>query len=567
MAKSITLTGDKHNSRYFELVCTQKSNGSAKNSSTIAWTLYAKGDSTFYSTGPTTVVIGGKTVYSKDRVSWETGKFPVAQGSVDGTVEIPHNADGTKEITVKFSTAIYSRTVKEYSDKWTLDSIPRYATAQNSLGAKTENTVSVNWASDSIVDVFWYSIDNGASWSAPLEANAKNGAYTIGSLSANTAYKIKTRVRRKDSQLTTVCTALSVTTYDYPYCTDSPSFTIGEKVTLKFYNPLDRVFSIRIKANGVLLPIGWTTKGTVLEGLETEDVQTQLYNTIPNSDYGTYEVIVNYNSVEKTRSNGNRYYVNEVDCTPKFGAFTYRDGNPTIVGLTNNDHAFVKGYSQLYVTIPSASKAVAKNGATIKKYVITCDSLRKDVEEINGDIVVNLGTINSAGIKRLSVRAYDSRDISVLDYRDIFVTDYNPPVINANIQRLNNFEAQTTIRVSGQYSRMNIDGADKNHMVNVYYRTRELNGEWSDIQAITTYASDGEYYCIDWIISLDNSKAFEIEVRAYDELHVAFASYAPIIVPVGIGRAVFFISTNQKACYINGQKILMYDVVDTWEGW
>ena len=107
MASSITLKSDVlKGSRYFELKCTQESNGSAENSSTITWTLYAKGDDTWYDTGPTKVVINGTTVYSKARTGWESGKFPVAQGSTDGTIDIPHNDDGSKKITVKFSTAV-----------------------------------------------------------------------------------------------------------------------------------------------------------------------------------------------------------------------------------------------------------------------------------------------------------------------------------------------------------------------------------------------------------------------------------------------------------------------------
>jgi hypothetical protein len=277
--------------------------------------------------------------------------------------------------------------------------------------------------------------------------------------------------------------------------------------------------------------------------------------------------VADFNGVEKTRSNGNKYYVNEMDCTPKYGSFTYRDANSATVGITSNDHVFVKGYSQLYITIPSTSKATAKNGATIKKYVITCDTLRAEKEEINGDIVVNMGSIKSAGIKRISVRAYDSRDISVLDYMDIVVMDYDLPVINVDAQRLNNFESQTTIKVNGNYSRLTINGTDKNHMDNVWYRIREKGGSWGGLSAITTYASNGEYHCDDLIISLDNGKEFELEIQAKDELGNALGHYATLTASVDIGQAIFFVSSNQKACYINGQKILMYDVVDTWGDW
>ena len=184
-----------------QLVCTQKSNGSEKNSSTITWTLSTIGGSSNYSTGPTEVVINGTTVYSKDRVNYDTNAFPAAKGSTDGTITIPHNSDGTKSITVKFSTAIYTKTVTEYSKSWTLTSIPQYAKIlTHEIKGRTETTATVTWGCDSACDIVQYSV-NGGAWTTPTGTNFPD--YVISGLSPNTTYKIKTRVRRKDSQLYT----------------------------------------------------------------------------------------------------------------------------------------------------------------------------------------------------------------------------------------------------------------------------------------------------------------------------------------------------------------------------
>lgn len=95
----------------------------------------------------------------------------------------------------------------------TVSSIPRYATCNQSLNSKTSSSIKMNWSSDSTIDYVWYSINNGSSWVTVGSVNASSGSYNITGLSANTAYSIKTRVRRKDSQLTTDSSALSVTTY------------------------------------------------------------------------------------------------------------------------------------------------------------------------------------------------------------------------------------------------------------------------------------------------------------------------------------------------------------------
>ena len=125
---SITITSSKYDGRYMELVCSQTTD-IAKNQSTISWTLYSKGgEDGNYSTGPTSVVINGTQVYYKDRVKWDSRIFPAAKGNVSGTHIVSHNTDGTKTITVGFSTAIYTQTVSTYSESWTLDAIPRAAT-------------------------------------------------------------------------------------------------------------------------------------------------------------------------------------------------------------------------------------------------------------------------------------------------------------------------------------------------------------------------------------------------------------------------------------------------------
>ena len=158
-----------------ELVCTQTSNGSAKNSSRIDWTLSTKGGSVnLYATGPTKVIIDGQTVYSKDRVSIDYNGFPVTKGSVSGWLTVNHNTTGDKAVTVKLSTAIYYKSVNEYSEKWTLDSIPRYAKVTHSLHSAEETSVKVNWASDSEIDSLSYSIDGGYLWVFVGKGNGKS---------------------------------------------------------------------------------------------------------------------------------------------------------------------------------------------------------------------------------------------------------------------------------------------------------------------------------------------------------------------------------------------------------
>ena len=128
MATYTLYSKNSYDGRKLRLYCTSTTN-IANNTSTIKWTLYSEGgNSSFYSTGPTTVTINGTEVYYKGRVAYSTQQFPASKGSVSGSLTVTHNSDGKKSITVSLATAIYTASVTTNSGTWTLDNIPRQAT-------------------------------------------------------------------------------------------------------------------------------------------------------------------------------------------------------------------------------------------------------------------------------------------------------------------------------------------------------------------------------------------------------------------------------------------------------
>lgn len=94
----------------------------ANNSSTIYWKLSTYGGSSdYYSTGPTTLIVDGQTVYSKSRVAYSNHSFPASVGNVSGSLTVNHNASGARSVDVSLSTAIYTATVSTDSGTWALD--------------------------------------------------------------------------------------------------------------------------------------------------------------------------------------------------------------------------------------------------------------------------------------------------------------------------------------------------------------------------------------------------------------------------------------------------------------
>ena len=500
------------------------------------------------------VIINGETVYDSHTFSNISGRGDHQLAS--GSKRIYHNDNGSKTFNITINGWLYSYGDTSGSDNFELTSIPRYVNISNfSVSRRDETSVVFSYTVDANCDWAWYSTDNGGSWHNLDVSNIVSG------LSANTGYNFKLKVRRTDSQLTSETGAYYQTTYDYPKPTSLNDFTIGNGATVHLDNPLNRNVTLELISNNDGSTIGTYTgtyNGDINAEFKTSDAIDKQYKSIPNSNSGTYYAKVTYGSVVKTLGT-KTYYTNTANCSPSFSNFNVKDSNTDIVNVTGNDQLFVKGYSKLYITIPSNNKMTTQKYATPNKYVISCDTLNTEVNYSSSDINTEVGTIANSGTLRANVRAYDSRNNSALAYKDITVLDYAKPVINVSATRLNNFENETTVKVSGTYTKLTINNTDKNTITNVKYRYRETGGTWSNWTNISTTVSNGTFTCSDVILSLDNTKSFEFEIQATDNI-----DNNTVTTNVDIGQAIFFISSNNRACYINGQEILQYDVVDTW---
>lgn len=130
MASSFWMRSQMIQGRYLSVECTQTRNV-VDNTSTIHWTLTAAGgSSSFYTTGPTQLLIGGNLVYYKERVSYATGQFPAAKGSVSGSLTVAHDKNGNADVNVTIYTMIYNGVQETRTENWVLDPNPTFAQLQ-----------------------------------------------------------------------------------------------------------------------------------------------------------------------------------------------------------------------------------------------------------------------------------------------------------------------------------------------------------------------------------------------------------------------------------------------------
>lgn len=97
------------------------------NQSVIKWSLTSEGgNAEYYSVFNTAFKINSDVIYRKSFTSLDARVFPAAKGSVSGEYIVPHNDDGTADINIYFTTAIYDESNRTtYEQTIELDSIQR----------------------------------------------------------------------------------------------------------------------------------------------------------------------------------------------------------------------------------------------------------------------------------------------------------------------------------------------------------------------------------------------------------------------------------------------------------
>ena len=177
------------------------------------------------------LVINGDTVNDTSDISIAVYNDTVV---VEGDKDIYHEADGSKTFSAEIIAGFYSYNVENVSgsNSWELDKFERYATISVNENSKDINSIKINWSSNAIISSVKYSIDNGVNYSAYKGVNAKSGTVTISELEANTTYKIKIRIKRKDNSLETTSGTITVKTFDYAKFTDLNNSNFADNVNI-----------------------------------------------------------------------------------------------------------------------------------------------------------------------------------------------------------------------------------------------------------------------------------------------------------------------------------------------
>lgn len=285
------------------------------------------------------------------------------------------------------------------------------------------------------------------------------------------------------------------------------------------------------------------------------DIQAAILATIPNATTATLTAICRtYSGTTDlgTEETTVAISVND-DAAPTFSNFTYADTNSTTTAITGNNQMLISGKSTLTAYISAAQAATAKYSATMNQYSFTINAQSATQAYTTAAITKNLGAVTLPATttenqaKDLVIAAIDSRGKQTTVTKTIVVIPYTEPTINASATRLNGFEAQTTLTVSGHASPLLVNGAGKNAVNNtngLQYRYKAQStttwGSWTNI-ASTYNASTGSVSANNVIINLDNQTSYDLEFKLTDKLGTT-----TVAITVSQGQPAFYIGTDGR---------------------
>lgn len=253
-----------------------------------------------------------------------------------------------------------------------------------------------------------------------------------------------------------------------------------------------------------------------------------LYSKCPNSNKLTVRYVIatciggtseNYWSyIDKTMT--------VVNSNPTFHDFEFKDNNAKTIALTGNNQNIIKGYSTILVSIPTESKAIAINKATMSKYRASCGSSSVDIAYSDTSTA---GVINNPQSGTIQTYAIDSRGNSTLVTKQANkYIDYTPLTKgNISIARDNGVSETVRLNFGGKIDLINF-GVVTNSIKSAKYRYRVTdNSEWSIYQDLEVETTNGTFNFNGIIkgdteeLGFDIGNSYQIEVIVEDELSSA----------------------------------------------
>ena len=315
----------------------------------------------------------------------------------------------------------------------------------------------------------------------------------------------------------------------------APNFTDEENPTIQYSNPAGNA----VESIAACISFDGSVADIVYKSLSKTGTSFTFALTDAERDVlrrGTSGKTRTVQFVVRTYIGGVPYYssltktLSIVNANPIFTAdqVSYADTNDETKNVTTNPQNIVQGLSSVRVSFGAAE---GRKFATIKEYSLSLNGVTK-TKTSSGD--VDFGAINSSKDVKLSVTATDSRGNTTTVEKTIKVLAWSLPIINATVERLNNYEDETYLTVDASISSV----GGKNAIKSITYQYMEFGGSYGQAVPIENKVKN--------TIQMDKEKEFFFLITVTDafdhdakELHLAK------------GKFPLFIDTEKYSVGIN----------------
>lgn len=379
----------------------------------------------------------------------------------------------------------------------------------------SSNTSSVSWALY-LISGGW----NFSSWSFPASVNVDGEVYWSNeyrSIGKNSTLLIasgsKTIGHNNDGTKTIACSAsISATGASYMPGNISVSGTVGltniprqANVTLandfnsnqnpymEFSNPGGLTCNLRLEFGGSIISRnGYTGTGGGYTFSLTTAERNLLYSKCSSSNTLTVRYVV------ATILNGTEVWWSWVDKTmyvvnsnPTFSNYTLEDTKAESLLLTGDSSIFINNYNTLQVTVSTANKATAKNGASMSRYRLVCGNKAVEANySSSSNVTLSLSNIVN---RSFTVYAIDSRGNSTAVTKSAATwKDYTNPVISsATATRTGGVSKETTLTIAGTFWNNSFGDATNGITKCVYQFKKSNEANYGNEITITPTISGG----------------------------------------------------------------------------
>jgi hypothetical protein len=499
------------------------------------------------------------------------------------TVRVYHNSDGKKSINLSayFDAELTLDGIwigrVSISDSVTLNTIPRTSsiTSGANFTAGSDYTISVSRASSSFTHRAYLDVKNSSgSW-----VNIKDISF---STSGNTSFSVaeKKEIFKALNGRSSMETRINVHTLSggdsIGYDTKTGTVSVPSASTIKLTNPtygeselagqgastvwIDQTIGITVSRHDSefthVVKFKDSNSGSVIHTSPTIEYtynwtpsqaeRDKIYGLIPDSVErdGQVDVYTYYEGI-LVRSATNidiNYRVRNSEPSFSDSLLYYADNNSVTSAITGDVAKIIQNVSTVRVLLPQASKAVAKNKASIVKYIAILGGQQRDANYTDADIYFYFDPINANTDQTLTIKAVDSRGFATEISRTVDMIPYQPPTLNASAKRKNGFDSETTLSANGQIS----DVLGKNSVKSVKYRYKKTSeatsvSTWAVWSSFTVTKTGLTYLTNNVVKSLDYTNTFNVEFLVEDQL--GSAKKAMI---VSTGKPILFIDSVLK---------------------